>query len=81
MKRKEIMEKIFASISDEKKDEFVVKFREAETTEAKKEVLSKYGIVLTKEDVDAFFSNELDDDELDTASGGCFSHHGTCRSI
>ena len=73
MLKKEKLDELFTTIPEEKKDEFIVEFRGAETKEAKKEVLEKYGLILTEEDESVLFSNELEDEELDQASGGCKS--------
>ena len=75
MIKKEKLDEILAKIPDEKKDEFIVAFRGAETKEAKKEVLEKFGIVFTEEEVKELMRgvSELEDEDLDRTSGGCFS--------
>ena len=73
MNRKEKVDLVLEKVPEEKRDEFVVELRAAETKEARKEVLKKYGAKLTEEEIEIFNapSNELSDEELDQASGGC----------
>lgn len=75
MIKKDKLDEILAKIPEEKKSEFIAKFRGAESKEAKKEVLEKFGIVLTEQDVKELVvdANELSDEELDTSHGGCNS--------
>lgn len=71
MTRREKLDEILAKVPDEKKDEFIVAFRSADSQDERMDVLEKYGIVLTQEDLKQLLSDELDDSELDDVSGGC----------
>ncbi len=76
MNRREKMNDILKKVSEERKDELIKEYREAETKEAKKKVLEKFGIVITEEEANEFLTeaNELSDDEMDKIGGGCCSH-------
>ena len=76
MNRKEKVNLVLEKVPEEKRDEFVVELRAAETKEARSEVLKKYNAKLTEEEIAIFHetSNELSDEELDQASGGCCGH-------
>ena len=81
MTRKEKMELLLAKVSEEQKAAFVAELRKADTKEARKELFQKYGVTLSDEEkaaINADPSNELSDEELDKASGGCCS--GDCSS-
>ena len=60
MTKKEKMELLLAKVAEEQKDEW-------------REVVKKYGIRLSEEEKEAFNaqSNEVSDEDLDAASGGC----------
>lgn len=77
MNRKEKLDEIFARVPDEKKEDFIMAFRNADSQEEKKAVLNDFGIVLTEEDINILLSDELEDDELDGVAGGCFSFDGS----
>ena len=74
MTRKEKMELLLAKVSEEQKAAFVAELRKADTKEARKELFQKYGVILSDEEkaaINADPSNELSDEELDKAAGGC----------
>ena len=74
MTRKEVMDQILSRVPAELREAFIAEIREAETKEARKAVLKKYGIELTAEEREAIranANNEINDEELDKASGGC----------
>ena len=75
MIKKEKLDEILAKIADDKKYDFIAEFRGAESKEAKKEVLEKFGIVITEQEAKELMkdANELSDEELDTSHGGCSS--------
>ena len=73
MNRKEKMELLLAKVPEEQKAAFIAELREAKTKEVFLEAVEKYGIRLSEEDKEAIRarSNEVSDEELDTAAGGC----------
>jgi hypothetical protein len=74
MTRKEKMELILSKVAEDKKEEMITEIREADTKEKRTEVLKKYGVLLTEEEFEAVTqedSNEISDEELDEAAGGC----------
>lgn len=74
MTRKEKMELLLAKVSEEQKAAFVAELRKADTKEARKELFQKYGVTLSEEEKAAMKeapSNEVSDEELDMAAGGC----------
>jgi hypothetical protein len=76
MLKKEKLDEILANIADDKKYDFIAEFRGAESKEAKKEVLEKFGIVITEQEAKELMkdASELSDEELDnTSGGGCCS--------
>ena len=79
MTKKEKMELLLAKVPEEHKAAFVSELREAKTKEELMEVMKKYSISLTDEEMKAVapHSNEVSDEELDQAAGGCcWSCHG-----
>lgn len=74
MTRKDIADLVLAKVPEEKKEAFIAEYREAENKEARMAVVKKYGATLSKEQIEAIKksgTNELSDEELDNASGGC----------
>ena len=73
MTKKEKMELLLAKVAEEQKAAFVAELREAKSKDEWREVVKKYGIRLSEEEKEAFNaqSNEVSDEDLDTASGGC----------
>ena len=74
MTRKEKMELLLAKLPEEQKAAFVAGLREADTKEARGELFKKYGVTLSEEEKAAMKeapSNEVSDEELDKAAGGC----------
>ena len=73
MTKKEKMELLLAKVAEEQKAAFVAELREAKSKDEWREVVKKYGIRLSEEEKEAFNaqSNEVSDEDLDAASGGC----------
>ena len=82
MTKKEKMEFLLAKVAEEQKAAFVAELRESTTKEARQELLTKYNISLTDEEKEAMKAetNEVSDDELDVAAGGCCSNYCSCHS-
>ena len=76
MTRKERIDMVLAKIPEDKREAFVAQIREAKDREEKAKVLEEYGVAFTEEEKKAFRTegeagNEVSDDELDQAAGGC----------
>ena len=73
MTKKEKMELLLARVPEEQKTAFVSELREAKTKDAFLAVVSKYKLSLTDEEkkVAESRTNEVSDEELDHAAGGC----------
>ena len=74
MNKKEKMDLLLSKVEEGKKDAFVAELREAKSKEERFEVFKKYDATLTEEEVKAIKAadgNELNDEELDQAAGGC----------
>ena len=75
MSKKEKIELLLSKVAQERKADFVAELCEAKTKEAHQELLRKYNINLSVEEKEALKANtnEITDDELDVAAGGCVS--------
>ena len=76
MTRKERIDMVLAKIPEDKREAFVAQIREAKDREEKAKVLEEYGVAFTEEEKKALQAeveagNEVSDDELDQAAGGC----------
>jgi len=73
--KKEKMELLLSKVGEEQKADFVAELREAKTKEARQELLRKNNISLSEEEKEAMKTdtNEVSDEELDVAAGGCCS--------
>lgn len=73
MNKKEKMELLPSKVAEEQKADFVAALREATTKEARQELFKKYDVVLSAEEKEAIKNdtNEVSDEELDVAAGGC----------
>ena len=82
MTKKEKMERLLEKVPEEQKAAFVAALREAGTKEELLAVVKQYHISLADEETKAVASrtNEVSDEELDQAAGGCCSHAcgGSC---
>ena len=81
MTRKEMMDLLLSKVPEEKKDDFVAGLRAAKTNEERVQVLKEFGITLNEEEknnMKADVRNEISDEELDKAAGGCCSCHMPC---
>lgn len=72
MSYKERIDFLLTKVSDDKKEAFVEDLKTATDPEVCMDVLKKYGVSLTEEEMKSLSANrELSDDELDATSGGC----------
>ena len=80
MTQKEKAELLLSKVAEEQKAGFVAELREAKTKEARQELLKKYNISLSAEEKDAMKTdtNEVSDEELDAAAGGCCNCSCAC---
>ena len=84
MTKKEKMERLLEKVPEEQKAAFVAALREAGTKDELLAVVKQYHISLTDEETKAVASrtNEVSDEELDQAAGGCCRNgcagSGTC---
>lgn len=81
MNRKEVLDLLLSRIAEDKKDDLIRDLRNATTRAEKLEAIKKYGIELSEEEIAALKSkdgNEISDEELDSASGGCTLYACNC---
>lgn len=81
MTRKERIELLISKVSAEQKDAFIEELRGAKTKEDRLEVAKKYNATLTEEEAKEFSkatANEVSDEDMDTAAGGCTACHCDC---
>ena len=73
MTKREKTELLLSKVPEEQKAAFVAELREAKPKEAMQDLLKKYSIRLTDEEKKALCAtkNEISDEELDQAAGGC----------
>ena len=73
MTKKEKMEMLLSKVAEDQKADFVAGMREAKSKDEWLEVVKKYGIRLSEDEKATFKaqSNEVSDEELDVAAGGC----------
>ena len=78
--KKEKVELLLFKVAENRKADFVAELREAKTKEARQELLWKYNISLSEEEKEAMKTdtNEVSDEELDVAAGGCCSCSCDC---
>ena len=82
MTKKEAMNLLLTKIPEDKKELFVAELRAADSKEEREKLFKKYQITLTEEEKTALKarSNEIPDDELDEAAGGCCNGHCHCSA-
>ena len=82
MTKQEAMNLVLSKVPEEKKDAFVAAIRAAKNPEERQEVLKKFDVTLTKDEAAALKknkANEVSDDQLDQAAGGCCLQKCTCN--
>ena len=82
MTKKEAMDLVLSKVPEEKKEAFVAAIREAKNLKERQEVLKKFDVTLTKDEAAALKknkANEISDDELNEAAGGCCLQKCTCN--
>ncbi len=76
MTRKEKIDLLLSKVAEDQKEAFVAELRAAKTPEERLKVAKKYNATLSAEEEQACKNsgtNEVSDDELDKAAGGCCS--------
>ena len=84
MNRKEKMDLLLSKVAEDKKEAFVAELREAKTPEERLNVAKKYNATLTEEEAKACKNsgtNEVSDDDLDKAAGGCCHYDCACTCV
>ena len=82
MGRKEKLDLLLSIVPEEKKEAFIAEFREAAGKDERIGILKKYDITFSEEEravITALPSNEVSDEELDTAAGGCTMCRRDCH--
>ena len=67
----EANELVLSKVPEEKKEAFIAAITACKDKSEKLAVLEKFGIQLTEKELEALSSNEITDEELALASGGC----------
>ena len=62
---------VLSKVPEEKKQAFIKELSACRTKAERLAVLEKFGIQLTEKELEALSSNEITDEELAMASGGC----------
>ena len=62
---------VLSKVPEEKKQAFIKEISACRTKAERLAVLEKFGIQLTEKELEALSSNEITDEELALASGGC----------
>ena len=74
MTKKEKLDLILSKLDTDKKEAFISEIRQAKTKEERMEIIRKYGVQVSKEDIESIQNmagNKVSDEELDQAAGGC----------
>ena len=74
MTKKEKLDLILSKLDTDKKEAFISEIRQAKTKEERMEIIRKYGVQVSKEDIENIKNmagNKVSDEELDQAAGGC----------
>ena len=74
MTKKEKLDLILSKLDTDKKEAFISEIRQAKTKEERTEIIRKYGVQVSKEDIESIQNmagNKVSDEELDQAAGGC----------
>ena len=82
MNRKEKLDLLLSKVEEDKKEAFIAELREAKTKAERVAVVKKYGVTLTEEEAQAMKNsagNEVSDEELDKAAGGCECAYVHCE--
>ena len=82
MTRKERIELLISKVSADQKEAFIEELRGAKTKEERLEVAKKFNATLTEEEAKEFMketANEVSDEDLDTAAGGCSPCNPKCE--
>ena len=82
MDMKKGMDLVLSKVKEEQKEAFIAELREAETKKERAEIFAKYGVSVSDEEREAIRNsrgNEVPDEELDQASGGCNCAYVHCE--
>ena len=71
MTKKEKIDLVLSKVAEDQKEAFIEAFRGAETKEERAEVLKKFDVSFSEEEIDTINTAEISDEELDEAAGGC----------
>lgn len=72
MTRKEAAEMVLGRVPEDVKETFIEEMRKAKSKEECINVLEKYAVSLSEEEMAAFTaSNEVSEEDLDEVAGGC----------
>ncbi|MBR5375896.1 MAG: hypothetical protein IK139_01315 [Lachnospiraceae bacterium] len=81
MTRKEGLKLLVSRVPEDKREAFVAELREAKSKEDRMNAAKKYNATLTEEEAKAIkndTANEVSDEDLDTAAGGCSTCNQNC---
>ena len=82
MNRKFAMDLLLSKVAEGQKEAFVADLREAKTKKERADVMAKYGVALSDEEREAIKNscgNEISDEELGLANGGCNCAYVHCE--
>ena len=82
MNRKFAMDLLLSKVAEGQKEAFVADLREAKTKKERADVMAKYGVALSDEEREAIRNsrgNEISDEELGLANGGCNCAYVHCE--
>ena len=74
MTRKEAFQQILSRVPEDRKEAFVTELRHAETCKDRLEIMKKFSVTLTEEEMAALkkeAGSMVRDEELEVAGGGC----------
>ena len=82
MEMKKAMDLVLSKVAEGQKEDFIAEFRKAATKKERAEVFGKYGIAISDEEREALRNssgNEVSDDALNQANGGCNCAYVHCE--
>ena len=82
MNRKTAMDLLLSKVAEGQKEAFVAELRETKTKKERADVLAKYGVALSDEERETIRNsqgNEISDEELGLANGGCNCAYVHCE--
>ena len=82
MTRIEALQQILSRMPEDRKEAFVSELRKAETRDECLEIIKKFGVELTEEEMAAQkkeAGSAVSDEELESAAGGCCNSNCKCN--